>query len=309
MKRNVAFMGLFLALALVLSYVEAIIPINIGIPGVKLGLANIVIIIALYGLGTKEAYILSILRILLAGFLFGNLFAILYSLVGGMLSLTCMALLKKFTPLSMITVSIVGGVTHNLGQIMIASVIVENYHVMYYFAVLFVAGCVTGVVIGIVSALIYKRLRRVLVKPQNGGPYIKREKNQPTDVSATKLAVKDIVFLAAVFAAGIILLFVIKPLVSEDGNRFRILLDGEVYGEYSLGEDTTVDVIKDGEVINTVTVSDGEVYMSDASCPDKLCVMEGHISHKNESIICLPNKVVIEVTQSEEESEYDTIAQ
>ena len=202
MKRNVAFMGLFLALALVLSYVEAIIPISIGIPGVKLGLANIVIVIALYGMGTKEAYILSVLRILLAGFLFGNVFAIFYSLAGGMLSLTCMALLKRMTSLSMVTVSIVGGVTHNLGQIVIASMIVENYHVMYYFPVLLVAGCVTGVLIGIVSALIYKRLRRVLVKPQSREPYIRREKNQPSDTASTKLAIKDIVFLAAVFITG-----------------------------------------------------------------------------------------------------------
>ena len=308
MKRNVAFMGLFLALALVLSYVEAIIPISIGIPGVKLGLANIVIVIALYGMGTKEAYILSVLRILLAGFLFGNVFAIFYSLAGGMLSLTCMALLKRMTSLSMVTVSIVGGVTHNLGQIVIASMIVENYHVMYYFPVLLVAGCVTGVLIGIVSALIYKRLRRVLVKPQSREPYIRREKNQPSDTASTKLAIKDIVFLAAVFGVGFLMLFVIKPLVSEDGNRFQILVDGEVYGEYSLEEDISIDVVVNDRIINTVEVSDGEVYMSDASCPDKLCVKEGHISHKNESIICLPNKVVIEVTQSDEESEYDTIA-
>ena len=91
MRTKVAYFGVFTALALIFSYVESIIPINFGIPGVKLGLANLIIVITLYKMSIKEAYILSIVRIVLAGFMFGNLFAILYSLSGGMLSLTIMS--------------------------------------------------------------------------------------------------------------------------------------------------------------------------------------------------------------------------
>ena len=95
MKNKVAYFGVFTALALIFSYVESLIPIHFGIPGVKLGLANLIIVIALYRMSIKEAYILSIARIVLAGFMFGNLFAILYSLAGGILSLTIMCILKK----------------------------------------------------------------------------------------------------------------------------------------------------------------------------------------------------------------------
>ena len=95
MKSRVAYFGVFTALALIFSYVETLIPINFGIPGIKLGLANLIIIIALYKMSVKEAYVLSVVRVVLAGFIFGNLFSIIYSLAGGLLSLTVMTLLKK----------------------------------------------------------------------------------------------------------------------------------------------------------------------------------------------------------------------
>ena len=95
LKIKAAYFGVFTALALIFSYVETLIPIHIGIPGVKLGLANLIVVIALYRIGVRESYVLSVLRVILAGFLFGNLFAILYSLAGGLFSLTVMAFLKK----------------------------------------------------------------------------------------------------------------------------------------------------------------------------------------------------------------------
>ena len=96
MKSRVAYFGVFTALALIFSYVETLIPVNLGIPGVKLGLANLIIVVALYKMRLSEAYLLSVVRILLAGFIFGNYFSIIYSLAGGLLSLTVMALLKKW---------------------------------------------------------------------------------------------------------------------------------------------------------------------------------------------------------------------
>ena len=149
MKSKVAYFGVFTTLALIFSYVETLIPIQFGIPGVKLGLANLIIVIALYRMKLSEAYLLSIVRVLLAGFIFGNYFSIIYSLAGGLLSLTVMALLRKKGGFSVIGVSIAGGVFHNIGQLIIASVIVEIFSVMYY---------VPGLLIGIASDGMLKRL-------------------------------------------------------------------------------------------------------------------------------------------------------
>ena len=158
MKSKVAYLGVFTASALIFSYVETLIPIQFGIPGVKLGLANLIIVIALYRMKLSEAYLLSIVRVLLAGFIFGNYFSIIYSLTGGILSLTVMALLRKKGGFSVIGVSIAGGVFHNIGQLIVASVIVETFSVMYYVPVLLIAGLVTGLLIGIASDGMLKRL-------------------------------------------------------------------------------------------------------------------------------------------------------
>ena len=110
LKNRAAYFGVFTALALIFSYVESLIPIHFGVPGIKLGLANLLIVIFLYKRNAKEALLLSIVRIVLAGFMFANLFSILYSLAGGILSLAVMAFLKKRGTFSVIGVSIAGGV-------------------------------------------------------------------------------------------------------------------------------------------------------------------------------------------------------
>ncbi|MCC2253102.1 Gx transporter family protein [Ruminococcus sp. CLA-AA-H200] len=159
MKNRAAYFGVFTALALIFSYVETLIPINFGIPGVKLGLANLVIVIVLYKRGWKEALLLSVVRIVLAGFIFGNLFSILYSLAGGILSLAVMAALSKRDLFSVTGVSMAGGITHNVGQLIVAMLVVETYQVGYYFSVLLIAGVLTGAVIGIVASEVLKRIR------------------------------------------------------------------------------------------------------------------------------------------------------
>lgn len=151
-------MGLFLALALICSYVESLIPFYFGVPGVKLGLTNIVVVMALYCIGAKEAFLISVLRILLAGFLFGNMFGILYSLAGGLLSFGIMLLLKKTGKFRIISVSVAGGVSHNMGQLVVAALVVENYHIFYYGTVLIIAGIITGFIIGIISQEVILRL-------------------------------------------------------------------------------------------------------------------------------------------------------
>lgn len=158
MRRNTAYLGMYLALALICSYVESLIPFYFGVPGVKLGLTNIVVVLLLYTLGAKEAFGVSVMRIFLAGFLFGNPFSILYSLSGGILSFLVMYLLKRTEKLKVITVSVAGGLMHNIGQLLMAALVVENYHVLYYLPVLLAAGFVTGFLIGILSQEIIIRI-------------------------------------------------------------------------------------------------------------------------------------------------------
>ena len=162
MKSRVAYFGVFTALALIFSYVESLIPIQIGIPGVKLGLANLMLVIALYKMSLKETYLLSITRVVLSGFLFGNMFAILYSLAGGLLSLTVMAVLKKAGGFSVMGVSIAGGVFHNIGQLIIAMIVVETFSVAYYIPVLLIAGVITGLLIGIAANETLKRIKELI---------------------------------------------------------------------------------------------------------------------------------------------------
>lgn len=159
LKIKAAYFGVFTALALIFSYVETLIPIHIGIPGVKLGLANLIVVIALYRIGVRESYVLSVLRVILAGFLFGNLFAILYSLAGGLFSLTVMAFLKKTEKFSVLGVSMGGGVFHNIGQLMMAAIVLESLSITYYLPVLLISGIVTGLLIGIVANEMLKRVR------------------------------------------------------------------------------------------------------------------------------------------------------
>ena len=161
MKNRVAHFGVYTALALIFSYVETLIPMNFGIPGVKLGLANLIIVVALYKMSVKEAYVLSVVRVVLAGFIFANLFSILYSLAGGLLSLTVMALLKKSDRFSTIGISMAGGVFHNVGQLIMAILVLESFNIAYYFPVLMVSGVATGILIGIIANEMLKRLRKL----------------------------------------------------------------------------------------------------------------------------------------------------
>lgn len=158
---GLAAFGVFAALALIFSYIETCIPFQIGIPGVKLGLANLVIVIALYRMPVREAYMLSVVRVVLAGFLFGNLMSILYSLAGGLLSLTVMWGAKHFRGISIIGVSLLGGVFHNIGQLFMAMLTVETYGVFSYMPVLLVSGLLTGIIIGVTAKEMLKRLKRL----------------------------------------------------------------------------------------------------------------------------------------------------
>ncbi len=157
--KKTAYLGLFAAIAIIFGYVESLIPFFAGIPGMKLGLANLAVLFILEKYSWKEAALVSTVRILVIGFLFGNMFSILYSLAGAALSLTVMTLMKNFSGFSILGVSVAGGVSHNIGQLIVASLIVENTSLLYYAPVLLISGVATGLLIGFLTGEITKRIR------------------------------------------------------------------------------------------------------------------------------------------------------
>lgn len=158
--RKTAELGFFLAVALILSYVESLIPITFGIPGIKLGLPNLIVVLLLFGqrYDAKEALLVNGMRIVLSGFLFSNLYAILYALAGAVFSFVAMLIGKRFRCFSVIGVSVLGGVFHNIGQAVIAMLVVETFAVSYYIPFLIVAGTITGALLGLIVMEIKEQL-------------------------------------------------------------------------------------------------------------------------------------------------------
>ena len=158
--KKVAFLGLFISLAMILSYIESQIPALVAVPGVKVGLPNIVMVLLLYKIGAKETVTVSIIRILLVSLLFGNVQTLTFSIAGAVLSLLGMILLKKTDLFSCITVSIVGGILHNVGQIIAACIWTGTAEIAYYLPVLLISGILAGAVIGIIAGILVKRLEK-----------------------------------------------------------------------------------------------------------------------------------------------------
>lgn len=160
--KKISYIGLLTALAFVFSYVEFLFPIGLGIPGAKLGLANLVIIAALYILRERDAFLLSMIRIVLTGFTFGNMTSMMYSLAGGLLSFVVMVIARRSRLFSTTGVSVLGGVFHNIGQIIAAMLILETSSLIYYLPVLIITGSVSGVIIGMLGAAVIKRIQKTV---------------------------------------------------------------------------------------------------------------------------------------------------
>ena len=161
--KKVAMLGLTIALAMIMSYIEALVPLSFAVPGIKMGLANIVIIFVLYKIGTKEAILVSLIRVILVSLLFSNVMAMAYSIAGAVLSLSVMWLLKKTDKFSVIGVSIAGGIMHNVGQIIMAVILLGTEQIALYLPVLIITGTATGVVIGIVAGLVINRFKNIRI--------------------------------------------------------------------------------------------------------------------------------------------------
>lgn len=159
--KHIAILGMFIAVALIFSYMETFIPVNIAVPGIKLGLANIVTIVVLIQLGFKDAVCVSLLRVCLSALLFSNLSVMAYSLAGAALSILVMKLIHMTGIFGITGVSICGGVAHNIGQLILAAVIMENQNIMGYAPVLFISGTITGIIVGLVAAIISKSVKQI----------------------------------------------------------------------------------------------------------------------------------------------------
>ena len=157
-NKMTAMCGVFIALALVLSYLESLVPLNFAVPGVKLGLANLVTIVALYMLGLKPAILISIGRIILSGILFGNVTVIIYSLAGAGLSIVVMCIVKKIKIFSVTGISICGAIAHNIGQIVVAAFVMENANILYYMLILCITGAIAGTLIGVLASVVLRNI-------------------------------------------------------------------------------------------------------------------------------------------------------
>ena len=161
--RRIALLGVLTSVALVLSYLEVMLPpISTAVPGIKMGLPNIIIIFFLYKFGLKEAVTVSPIRVFIVALLFGNVMTLAYSVAGAVLSLGLMTLFKKLDFFSQVGVSIIGGISHNLGQILVAIFLFDTIQIGYYMIILSITGTIAGVVIGIISSILVKKLEKLV---------------------------------------------------------------------------------------------------------------------------------------------------
>ncbi|MBE5847142.1 MAG: Gx transporter family protein [Lachnospiraceae bacterium] len=157
---RIADKALLLAFAMILSYVESLIPFTFGVPGVKLGLANLAVLLTLYRFGTWSAFSVDMLRIMLTGFLFGSMYGLLYSLAGGIVSFCAMLLFRRIRSFGIYGVSMAGGVFHNIGQLIVAYFTVRSIGLFYYMPVLLCSGVLTGFLIGIIAKSVLPYINR-----------------------------------------------------------------------------------------------------------------------------------------------------
>ena len=160
-KRMVTLSAL-IAVAMILSYIESLVPAFVAVPGVKMGLSNIATVFALYTLGWQYAICVSTVRVFLSALLFGNFVSLIYSISGAALALLVMILLKKLDSFSSVGISVAGGVCHNAGQIIAACIVMQNSAISLYLIPLVISGTISGVLIGLVSGMLVERIKKYL---------------------------------------------------------------------------------------------------------------------------------------------------
>lgn len=160
--QRIALSGLLVALMLVLGFVESLIPVAAGVPGIKLGLSNGVLIFAVYMLGIPTAFVLMALKVVLSGLMFGGVSAMMYAMAGGIISMIAMALLSRVKGIHPVVVSMVGGVMHNVGQVGLAMIMLNTPKLLYYMAILMIVGLICGAVTGVCADTVMKHLKKIM---------------------------------------------------------------------------------------------------------------------------------------------------
>lgn len=158
---KIGFLGIFTTIGLMLSYIESLFMIPIRVPGIKIGLSNLITVVILYLMGPLEAFFVLIARVILSGILFGNASSVIYSIAGALISFCFMILLKKTNVFSEVGVSVIGGVSHNIAQLFMAIILTGSVKVLYYAPALAIFGCIAGIIIGFISIVIIRRLKKL----------------------------------------------------------------------------------------------------------------------------------------------------
>ena len=161
--KRIVLLSVFTALAMVFSYVESLIPFYFGVPGMKLGLSNICIVVILFTMGEGTALIINLFRIVLTALLFTNILSLVFSVAGALLSFLLMVIMKRVFKLSVLSVSLFGGIAHNAGQLLAAALIVKEYAVLFYLPALLLSGAVTGFMVGLIARLMIPRIKVFLL--------------------------------------------------------------------------------------------------------------------------------------------------
>lgn len=318
MSKRTAGYGMFIALSFLFSYIETWIPFSFGIPGAKLGLANLVTLTALYVMGPWDAFWISLVRVLLTGFTFGNLSMLFYSLGGGLLSFWVMCFCKQRIRLGKTGVSVAGGISHNLGQLLVAAAAVQNTNLLYYFPILLLFGTLSGAVIGMLGALVIRRIpgqagyttsstkaagyEKTEAEVGRGGPVpIEGEQEVLRKKNRDFLEKKDLVFLGICFFAGFGILAVSRIFTDGSSEKQAVVYVGdEEYGRVGLDQELTLEIPGEGGGTNLLVIQEGKAFVTWASCPDKICVGQGEVSQIGEAIVCMPNQVIVAVEAARE---------
>ena len=275
--KDLAIKGMLVALAFIFSYLESLFPVLIPVPGIKLGLANLVTLVSIYLLGEKTGFLVSLIRILLSGLSFSGGFSMVYSLAGGILSFLGMVFLKRQKWGSLYGVSMAGGALHNVGQIVVAALVLRSHFIFSYLGILLPVGVLTGFLIGVAASRILWSLKR------------QRECFCRLD----GMLAGGFLFLGVLVLLGV-------QAAKQDGGVVLVRKDTAFYQEYSLFQDGVYRLDWGDGSYNVLVIQDGAVFVSDASCPDRLCVHEKAISRTQERIVCLPNRVEVWIEAAKE---------
>lgn len=283
--KRITLTGMLAALSLVLGYFEALLPINIGVPGVKLGIANTVVLYAVSLLDAPSALALVVIKVLLSAFLYAGASSIVYSLSGGLLSLAVMLVLKHKTNTGTVALSVAGAVAHNVGQIAAACLMLQSFVIVSYLPLLLATGSATGVLTGIIAKLVISRLGYDGEKGKGVKEFFK--------------GLVPVLLILLLLGAGFLCVnSVVKRSVSENSKAPVVIatvngkevyrLSPDEYGYYPICD-------AEGNEINSFKIDEHGVSMESATCKNSVCLHTGHINPGDGPIVCIPNRVMIRI--------------